>query len=83
MVFRKPTVEPTKSNIESNKPISRSAKKALITAKQSKTFEQLDQLMEDILEHDIPGMCTFNFGISPKIPVSSQSDGNIAMRSNE
>ncbi len=71
------------SSTELKKTLSRSAKKALINAKQTKTFEQLDQMMEEILENDIPGMCTFNFGISPKIPSSSQSDGNIAMRSNE
>lgn len=73
----------TESPAEPKKLSSRSAKKALLNAKQSKTFEQLDQMMEEILENDIPGMCTFNFGISPKIPMSSQSDGNIAMRSNE
>lgn len=75
--------ESTESTKESKKIFSRSAKKALKNAKQTRTFEQLDQMMEEILENDIPGMCTFNFGISPKIPVSSQSDGNIAMRKNE
>lgn len=77
-IFSKPT-EPK----ESKKHFSSTTKKALINAKQSKTFEQLDQMMEEILENDIPGMCTFNFGISPKIPTSSQSDGNIALQSNE
>lgn len=83
MISSKPTVESTKAAEESKKAISRAARKAFVNAKQSKTLEQLDQMMEDILENDIPGMCTFNFGISPKIPVNSQSDGNIATRSNE
>lgn len=64
------------SSSETKKLLSRSEKKA----KQAKTFEQLDQMMEEILENDIPGMCTFNFGVSPKIPTNSLSDGNIAMR---
>lgn len=71
------------SSNESKKSFARAAKKAAMNANQSKAFEQLDQMMEEILENDIPGMCTFNFGISPKIPTSSQSDGNIAMQSNE
>ncbi|XP_037034237.1 soluble guanylate cyclase 88E [Bradysia coprophila] len=71
----KPSVH---SALELKKTLLLSEKKA----KQAKTFEQLDQMMEEILENDIPGMCTFNFGISPKMPPNSLSDGNIAMRSN-
>ncbi|KAJ6634645.1 Soluble guanylate cyclase 88E [Pseudolycoriella hygida] len=68
---------------ETKSMLSRSVKKASMNAKQTKAFEQLDQMMEEILENDIPGMCTFNLGISQKIPASSQSDGNIVLRSNE
>lgn len=46
-----------------------------MNAKQNKAFEQLDKMMEEILEHDLPGMCSFNF--SP--PPNSQSDGQICL----
>lgn len=65
---------PTASNTP---PLTRSAKKAMLNAKQTKAFEQLDKMMEEILEHDIPGMCTFKFGPPIKAPTTSRSDGHI------
>lgn len=62
----------------SNAPaLTRSAKKAMLNAKQTKAFEQLDKMMEEILEHDIPGMCTFKFGPPIRAPTTSRSDGHI------
>lgn len=58
-------------------PLTRSAKKAMLNAKQTKAFEQLDKMMEEILEHDIPGMCTFKFGPPIRAPTTSRSDGHI------
>lgn len=69
--------------IDLNKtPLTRSAKKAMLNAKQTKAFEQLDKMMEEILEHDIPDLCPFKFGPPPKPPVSSKSDGNLSTPSN-
>lgn len=59
-------------------PVSMSTKKAMQTEKQCKAFEQLDKMMEDILENEMP-MCAFAFAPPPlaKAPTSSQSDGHI------
>lgn len=60
---------------------ARAAKQAAHHAKQTRAFEQLDKMMEEILDDDIPGMCTFSFGpppkSQPKPPKNSKSDGNI------
>ena len=75
----------TSAAVELKKPpLSRSAKKAKLKEKQTKAFEEMDKMMEDILETDLPGMCPFNFKPPQKSkpPVSSQSDGHICSTSN-
>lgn len=51
--------------------LSRSAKKSLLVAKQTKAFEQLDKMMEELLEHN-----TINF--TTPLVKNSLSDGSIA-----
>lgn len=53
-----------------NAQLSRSAKKSLLVAKQTKAFEELDKMMEELLEHN-----TIDF--NTPIVKNSISDGNI------
>lgn len=43
--------------------------------KRTETLDQLDKLMDDILDNQVPSMCPFKFG--PRFPSSSKSDGHL------
>lgn len=50
----------------------------MLNAKQTKTFEQLDKMVEEIGDNDIPSvLSSYSFGVPPRIQTSSQSDGHI------
>lgn len=75
------TTLPDTSPIEPTPEMTRLAKKALLNEKQNKAYEKLDKMVEEIMDNDLPGMCSFNFAPPPQPPTSSKSDGHICMAS--
>ncbi|XP_055701326.1 soluble guanylate cyclase 88E [Phlebotomus papatasi] len=53
--------------------MSKNTRKGGTNLTQTKTLEQLDKMMEDFLDSDIPGLCPLSFAPPP----NSRSDGNL------
>lgn len=56
--------------------VKRAVKKDKLHNKQNKALEQLDKMMEEFMEADMPGMCPLSFAPPP----NSRSEGNICNR---
>ncbi|XP_059610596.1 soluble guanylate cyclase 88E [Phlebotomus argentipes] len=58
------------------KDTSKNTRKGATNLTQTKTLEQLDKMMEDFLDSDLPGLCPLSFAPPP----NSHSDGSLCVK---